>query len=438
MRAFFEIFRLEMRRLWRRRTAQLLALAALAWIFCVPWLANGDGTLDGVRHVQLLLSLGGAFTICCVSLAASGALSFAAEREEFRLALARVRPAPRFALAAGRMAALSAAGAGVLALCACFVVAKYGAGRPCSRVIDPVMEPVAAEADRMYAHYLSLLPKLDDPATPEELRGVLASLTNTPKAVLSRMFMQRARDRFESIGPGATARWTFPAQDAGEGLAVRIRFSSDFNMRDEVRGVFAFGDLSGSVSNITKSILKVPLARGAKAAGAVAPAQAVQTLEFANSSPNTLMLRPRKDLKLLAAADSFAWNMVRAWLQLSAMLATVCAFAVFLGSCLGRTVAVFTCGVMLFTGAASSDIIESYPDQLEENRVDRISLAVTRAVEFVCRPVFSLHPVAALADDECVAPAETLQAVAIDAFAIPALLALLSALAMAYAHESAK
>ena len=145
------------------------------------------------------------------------------------------------------------------------------------------------------------------------------------------------------------------------------------------------------------------------------------------------MLRPRKDLKLLVEADTFGANLVRAYLQLVSILAAICAFAVFLGSFLGRTVAVFSCVVMLFVGAVSSDVIVSYPDQLESDRVDRISLAITRAVELASRPLSSLNPVAALSADECVEPLQTAQVIAIDGLAIPIVFSLLAAFAISRA-----
>ena len=85
---------------------------------------------------------------------------------------------------------------------------------------------------------------------------------------------------------------------------------------------------------------------------------------------------------------------------------------------------------MLFVGAVSSDVIVSYPDQLESDRIDRISLAITRAVELASRPLSSLSPIAALSADECVEPRQTALVVAIDGLAIPTILSLLAAFAI--------
>ena len=434
MKAFFTILLLEIRRLVRSRTAVILAAVCAAWMLIVPYIATSDGTAEGARTLYIHLSLGGAFVICCISLAASGACSLSREREEFRLALARVRPATRFSLAAGRIAALVLVGAAALAVSCAVLAVKVGVGRGCDHVVDPVMSPPSLEAEKMYERYLSLLPKLDDADAPLELVEVLTAMTNTPKATVIRMFTQKAMDRYETVATNATASWRFavPQSEFGRQISVRMRFSSDFNLRDEVRGNFSYGDFSGSVSNMTKSVVKIPLA---EKGGGVFAEESDGLLTFTNTGGNTLMLRPRRDIKLLIAADSFGANMLRAYLQLGAILAAICAFAVFLGSFLGRTVAVFSCMVMLFVGAVSSDVIVSYPDQLESDRIDRISLAITRAVELASRPLSSLSPIAALSNDECVEPAQTAMVIALDGFAIPMVFSLLCAFAISRKTE---
>lgn len=429
MKAFLAVLLLELRRLSRSRAAWILAGACAAWTLAVPALATSDGTVEGARLLRIQLSLGGAFAICCIALAASGACSLSREREERRLALARVRPAARFSLAAGRVAALVAVGAAALAASCAILAAGVGVGRRCDHVLDPVMASPAAEAEKMYARYMALLPKLDEPDAPPELVDVLTAMTNAPKATVMRMFAQKAMDRYETVPTNSVASWRFelPPDAAGRPLAVRMRFASDFNLRDEVRGVFSIGCREGCVSNVTKSVVKVPLSSPREAADAETEAT---SLSFSNTGGGTLMLRPRKDVKLLVAADSFGANLVRAYLQMVAILAAICAFAVFLGACLGRTVAVFACFVMLFVGAVSSDVIVSYPDQLETDRIDRVSLAITRTVELAARPLSSLNPVSALASDECVEPAQTAFAVAVDGVAIPIVLSLLAAIAV--------
>ena len=232
-------------------------------------------------------------------------------------------------------------------------------------------------------------------------------------------------DRYEIVATNTTASWRFdiPEEISAGRLSVRMRFSSDFNLRDNVNGIFAFGGCSGCVSNITKTVAKIPL-------NDVCEETPAGRLLFTNTGDNTLMLRPRKDIKILVPADSFGANMLRAYLQLVSILAAICAFAVFLGSCLGRTVAVFSCMVMLFVGAVSSDVIVSYPDQLESDRIDRISLAITRTVEMASRPLSSFSPVSSLANDECIEPVQAALVFALDGIVIPVLFAFFCAVAI--------
>lgn len=426
MKAFLSVLLLELRRLARTRTAAWLVAACAAWMFVLPHIATSDGTAEGAWTLSVQLSVGGVFAICCISLATAGACSLSREREEFRLALSRVRPAPRFMLALGRIVALTLLGAAALAVSFAILIARTDIERRCDHVKSPVMESPHEEAEKAYARYLSLMPRLDEPDPPQELVNVLTAITNTPKATIIRLLTQKALDRYETVATNSAASWRFevPQEDSSRRISVRMRFSSDFNLRDDVNGVFSFCGLTGSVSNITKTVAKIPLA------GDFAVPMTSESLTFTNKGDNTLMLRPRKDIKLLIEADSFGANAIRAYLQLVSILSAICAFAVFLGSFLGRTVAVFSCMVMLFVGAVSSDVIVSYPDELESDRVDRISLAITRTVEMASRPLNSFSPVTALANDECVEPSQTALVIALDGIAIPLLFSLLCAFAI--------
>ena len=428
MRAFLEIFKLELRRLWRSGAIALLLAASLAWMFAVPRIVSGDGTPEGTAQVTLQWALGGAFALCCIALGASCACSLSRERDEHRLPLAMVRPTRTTLLALGRIAANTLAGAFVLAACCGAALCVSGGSRRCSHVLNPVMDAPGVEAEKMYRRYSEMLPKLADPTIAPELRETLEAMKKTPKPILMRMFTQRARDRYQAVATNSAASWRFPPVPAAAsgGLAVRLRFSSDFNMRNTVKGELAFGSARAAIDGITRSLFTVALENDG---GAHIPPPDGE-LVLTNTGDYSLMLRPRMDVKLLVAADSFAWNLMRAFFQLVAILAAICAFAMFLGSFLGRTVAIFTCFVMLFSGAISSDVIESYPDQLESDNIDHISLAVTRSVELVSRPLSALNPISSLAADECIEPRQTAFVAIFDGLALPLAFSLLAAFAM--------
>ncbi len=437
MKALIETIVLELRRLARTRVIASLVILAAAWMALLPRIVRSDGTAAGAHELLVKYSLGGVFVLVAIALSASGAASLSQERASKRLALSLVTPAARFSLALGRTIALSLAGAAILAAAAAALAFSCERARPCHHVLSPVMESPRAEAERMYSIFMT------DPETPPEAK-------KAPKSVIMRLLTSRAADNYQSIAPGDSARWLFPLLPRGIGtdatagadakIAVRLRFTNDFDVRDSVSGPLIYGEYSGFVSNITQAITITPLAPREAAETAAEPEEAAETaaepeeaagpgvLSFRNEGSSSLMLRPRKDINLLVEADSFAANLLRTYVQLVASLFTLVAFAVFLGAGLGRPVAVFTCIAFLFAAAVAGDVIEQYPDSLESDRIDRIGLAITRTVYSAARPVAALKPLCALAADECVESSATLRMALGDIVLLPLLLAFASAL----------
>ena len=407
MKALIETIVLELRRLARTRVIASLVILAAAWMALLPRIVRSDGTAAGAHELLVKYSLGGVFVLVAIALSASGAASLSQERASKRLALSLVTPAARFSLALGRTIALSLAGAAILAAAAALAFSCERA-RPCHHVLSPVMESPRDEAERMYSIFMT------DPETPPEAK-------KAPKSVIMRLLTSRAVDNYQSIAPGDSARWLFPLLPRGIGtdatagadakIAVRLRFTNDFDVRDSVSGPLIYGEYSGFVSNITQAITITPLAPEEAAETAAEPEEAAGpgVLSFRNEGSSSLMLRPRKDINILVEADSFAANLLRTYVQLVASLFTLVAFAVFLGAGLGRPVAVFTCIAFLFAAAVAGDVIEQYPDSLESDRIDRIGLAITRTVYSAARPVAALKPLCALAADECVESSATLR-----------------------------
>ena len=265
----------------------------------------------------------------------------------------------------------------------------------------------------MYEDYMK------DPHTPEPVK-------RAKKAIVLRLLENRAVDRYESIQTNATARWRFPVDiPSGEGLKVRMRFTNQYEMRQDVRGVFTFGEYRGIVSNITQAVVTVPLA--AKTGDGRLE---TRELEFRNCGTSALMFRPRKDINLLLPADAFGWNLCRAYVVLVSILAFVISLGVFLSAGLGRPVAMFVAFVALVVSEMSPSVVQQYPDELETKLVDRIGLCITRFAAEVTRPVSAAAPLEALAKDECVEPATVLRMAAADLIAVPLLLSLLAALVL--------
>lgn len=415
MRAFFDIFQLELRALSRSWSLAMLSAASAAWMLAVPRLVVGDGTAEGMREVCLRYGLGGVMALVTVSMLAAATGSLARERAAKRLQLTMVRPVRYFMIVAAKIAALASAGAAVLALaCALtpFAAGTAAEGRRCVHVLHPVMPSPDEEAKAMYAEYMK------SPDTPEAVK-------KARRSTVLRILETRAWDRYETVHTNSTARWRFrfdgvEAPRSGE-VSARFRFSNENNARQDVAGELRLGALSAVVSNLTQAVLVFPLADRGGDAGEEG------VLTFRNDGKDALMMRPRRDVELLVPADSFVWNLLRSWAEMAAVVTLVVAFGVFLSAALGRPVALFTAIVFLLVSEMSPSVVEQYPDEFGATLSDRIGLMVARTVADATHPVSSLSPLERLSRDECVEPREVVRAVAVNVVALPILLAFLAA-----------
>ena len=409
----WRIFWLEFTGFVRSKALALLVAASVLWMLGLPFVMKGDGTADGARELYIHYSLGGVFALLVIALLASATGSLAREREAKRLQLTLVRPVRYTLIVLGKILAHVAAGALVLAIACAALALRTGLARPCNHVLSPMLPSPSEEAKVMYESYMKA------PETP-------VAVKKAKKEIVLRLLANRAVDRYETIRTNATATWKFRGVEGSgglEGLAVRMRFTNQYDMRQDVRGMFRLGGLEGVVSNITQAVLTVPLTPRRTLDGR----QETGALAFENQGKSALMLRPRKDINLLVPSDAFGWNLIRAYAVLVAILSFVVSLGVFLSAGLGRPVAMFVAFVTLIVSEMSPSVIEQYPDELETDLADRIGLHITRFAAGVTRPVSAAAPLEALAKDECVEPATVLHLAAADFLAIPLLLALLSA-----------
>ena len=255
--------------------------------------------------------------------------------------------------------------------------------------------------------------------------------TNTPvavrharKSVVLRLLANRAVDRYETVLTNSIAKWRFRRPEGADGFAVRMRFTNQLEMRQDVRGEFRMGGFGASVSNITQAVLTVPLK---SVVGDGAAEGDADELTFANMGKAALMFRPRRDIELLTPADQFWRNLLRAYVEMVSVLSLVIAFGTLLSSCLGRPVALFVAIVTLIVGEMSPSVIEQYPDELETDLVDRVGLYITRFAADMTRPVSALSPLEKLAKDECVEPGEVFRLILANLVVLPVVLSLVSA-----------
>ena len=414
MNSFWRIFWLEWTAIVRTKTLALLTAASVGWMYVSPYVLKGDGTAEGAREICIRYSLGGVFLLVTVALLAGATGSLARERAARRLQLTMVRPVSYMAIALGKMLAYVAAGAMVLAVAFVMLGFRVNLSQRCDHVISPILPSPAEEALTMYDSYMA------DPDTPDAIR-------RAKKSVVLRILRQRALDHYQTMPTNEVVSWRFAEC---EPRAVRIRFTNMFEMRQSVEGAMSFGEWRGAVSNITQAVVEVPLRRAA-VDGTARPGELV----FSNQGKHALMIRPRKDISLLVAGDEFWRNAIRAYLEMVAVLALVIAFGTFLSAGLGRPVALFTAIVMMIVGEMSPSVVEQYPDELEGKLADRIGLYITRATVAVTKPLTALTPLDALSKNEFIERPELLRTLAVDAVAMPLVLALLSALILPRKQE---
>ena len=421
MNSFWRIFSLEFTAAVRSKSLALLLVASVAWMFAAPYMFVGDGTAEGVRALAVHYSLGGVAALLSVSLLASATGAIARERAAKRLQLTLVRPVRYTVVALAKIAALVAVGALVLAVAVAIEACRSDLSRDCRHVLSPAMPTPREEAATMYEAFMK------DPATPIQVR-------RAKKSVVLRLLAQRSLDRYDTVATNDTIRWTFKLKDAlpGDGLSVRLRFTNAYDLRDDVRGELTLraGDSvwTGSVSNITQAVVEIPL--NSLASQSQDSPVAAAELSFRNLGRSPLMLRPRKDIELLTPADGFGWNLLRAYIELVAMISLLVSFGVFLGAGLGRPVALFTAIVALAVSEMSPSVIEQYPDELETDRLDALGLYMTRAAAEATHPISSLEPLARLSEDACVERREVVRTSFASFLFAPLLLSMLAALAI--------
>ena len=423
MNSFWRIFSLELKSAVRSKSLLMLMIVSVAWMFAAPFLFTGDGTADGARTLAVHYSLGGVAALLSITLLASATGSIASERASGRLQMTLVRPVRRTVVALARISALAAIGAGVLAVAAVVEAVRGDLARPCRHVLPPAMPSPREEAAMMYDVFMS------DPSTPEAVR-------KAKKSVVLRLLAQRSFDRYDTVAANDAVGWSFKLRNCSmpeEGLSVRLRFTNAYDVRDNVRGSLRLvcGDAgwTAAIPHLTQAVGDSPLTR-VECGDASSDAASAAELSFRNEGTSALMLRPRRDVNLLVPADGFGWNLVRAYVELVAMLTLLIAFGVFLGSGLGRPVALFTAIVALAVSEMSPSVIEPYPDELETDQVDAVGLFITRAAAEATHPISALEPLARLSEDACVEWREVVRTVIADMAIAPLLLALLAALAM--------
>lgn len=405
-------FLIAWRALWRGKTLWTLLAAVLAAHFLLPGIVRSDGTDAGEFEMTVRVVCGAVAAIAYVVALAVGGGMFAKEREDDLLPLSLVRPVSAFSVAVGRWLAVLLLFACVIAVNAVLLnVLPSRAGLPlrdCRVHISPALPPAevsAAQAMEMF---------LKDERTPETVK-------KSPRTAILALLTAKENERYEVVRPGQTVTWPFAVEGTGP-FSVMTRFSTMYNLSASLTGVFRFGASGGVVSNNTQAILEVPLA-----ACAEANTNGCGVLSFTNTGKNDVMLRPRRDIELLAPGDSFMANSVRASIEMLAVAGLLAAFGLFLSSALSRPVALFTAAVLLASATIAPDAVAEFPDEFNATMGERMGLAISRIVMTFTSAVFATSPVSDLASGKAVLSADVLRGVLMNLLLLPAILLSLAA-----------
>lgn len=412
MISFWRIFWLEWTALWRSWTLPLLAFGVGLWSWLIPHFLHGDGTVEGVRELTLRYAFGGATAIIALTLLTAAAGSLSAERLQGRLMLALVRPVSRLMLALGRIAALIAAAAVAFSVAVVSELIRNYDSPPCNYVYRPLMPSVKAVAEAGFDAFMH------DAETPPAMKRL-------SRREILHILEQRALDDYESIAVNEVKSWRFDEAAFGARMALRLRFTNAIGLRDDVAGTIAYCGSTGTVLNVTRSVVEIPLLESERE-----NTRENRELQFRNCGRRPLLVRSRRDVELLVVGDAFGWNLLRAAVQMLALTAILISVGMFLGSALGRPVAVFTAMAMLLTGELAPEVIASYPEETAGNTVDAVGLAITRGAAAFTRPLGTIRPLDPLCAGDRIAAYDVWESVAMGLVISPLLAALLAAAVM--------
>ncbi len=409
----------------RGRMLPWLLVAVALVHYLMPAMVRSDGSAAGELEMFIRAVSGSAAALILVSTLVSACGMIAREREEKCLALAVVRPVNALAVVYGRWLALVAASAaafmlsGVLTL----VMPPDGAGRipDCRHHYAPSLPPPATVAGHLLKSYLA------DPKTPEAVK-------RAPRRAVLNLLTTKEIDRYDVISPGKSIAWPYDIEDlaekvaAGEPLSLKVRFSTQFELVSPVAGQIAIGGYALAISNNTQSVLELPLKRSEEnLAGAGKGAAGKLALDFANTGKSTVMIRPRRDLEVLAPADSFGWNLLRAELELWAMAGLLAALGLFLSAALSRPVAVVTALVAYAIVLMAPSVIAQFPDEFNATWAERLGLALSRAIEMFSAGLAAPSPISDLATARAIEWRALAKVLAGNLIVLPALLLTLAA-----------
>ena len=383
-----------------RVVAALLILLAVG-VIGIPHLVTGDGTPASEMQVRLRYTL--AFGVGVLGLATlwASCAAFGAEIDSRRFELTAVKPVHPLTLWLGRWLGILLLDAILLLAVVAGVRVQLGqalAGLSGSR------DPAALMVSRAVARPLLPAPEVEARQQFEELRRENRLPRELSAAVVFRQLVLESRNRYTVLHPGEHAAWKFllPQPVAADGrLWIRLRFDTEAESLADVRGICRLrrpGETAWAaevpVNDLVRNELELPVS-----AVPLAGAKEIE-LQFAyqaSAETAALLIQPRRFLAVLTPQGSFTGNLARVLLAHLAILAALAALGLMLGACFSFPVAAFAATAMLLVvvvvaGSEPTDLQDDPGLGERPTLMERASLAVTRSVDVVTRPLLQPEP----------------------------------------------
>ena len=433
-----DAFLVTWRSLWRGKTLWILLFATIAAHVLLPAIVRSDGTEAGRFEMYVRVVCGAVAALAYVTALALACGSFSRDREDDLLPLILVRPVPAFAVVAGRWFAFLLLMGFVFALNAVFVnltpFTVHLSPTACRVHHAPTLPPAEVTAAEAMAAFLA------SDRTPEAVK-------KAPRVAVLALLTAKENERYEVVRSGQTVTWPFAVplgtdpSSVGTGpLVLRTRFSTMYNMKSELSGKFKYGLLEGTVSNSTQAILETPLripigtdpvailmGTGPLSVGTGPMFKGTgPVVSFTNTGKSDVMLRPRRDVELLAPGDSFLANSIRASFEMLALAGLLAAFGLFLSAALSRPVALFTAVVLLAAAQLAPDAVSQFPDEFHATMGEKAGLAISRAVARLTAALSEVSPVSDLASGRAIVMGDLVRTLIFDLMAWPCLFIWLS------------
>lgn len=394
----------------------LLGLAALAWF--LPACVQGDGSPEGETALAISYGLGAAFLILLPAVLWTASVAVPIEISAHREMLVAVRPGGTFAELAGRWLALVLLSALALAVAFGAVMFRVGSKNPgCRSVSDPALPAPEAEAREMLARF-KRAGGLPEDLSEDQLLAVLTA---------------RAPDRYEDIRPGERKEWDFSFAEPvppGVPLTLRLRFESEDNMRAKLRGIVSLRSPAASVDVPLDDFTQSEILLDFSLPGEEPLTRLSVGFTLDGKSPASILLRPRRDVKILAPGGTFAGNALRAALLQLSVLATVAALGLLVGACFSAPTAAFCATLLLLLATVSSAVVASVSVEERDSPMRRLGYAISERVDSVVSAAVRTSPLTDLSVGERIGGAAATRQLATDFGVFPLVFLALGALAL--------